>query len=43
MGDGERPRRPWKVVVDRDGELAACEPENEDRREPALVDGGSIN
>ena len=43
IGEGERPRRPWKVVVDSEGEPAACDPENEDLREPGLVDGGSIN
>lgn len=44
IGDGERPARPWNAVVLRAGDPAACEPENEERREPGLADeaGGSI-
>jgi hypothetical protein len=43
IGEGDLPVRPWNAVVDREGELAACEPENEDRLEPGLVIGGSIS
>lgn len=42
MGDGERPRR-WNVVALREGEFAACDPENDDLLEPGLVEGGSIS
>lgn len=44
MGDGDRPARPTNAVVLSDGEFAACDPENEERLEPGLVDdaGGSI-
>jgi hypothetical protein len=43
MGDGDRPLRPWNVDVDKEGEPAAWDPENEDRLEPGFPDGGSIN
>lgn len=44
MGDGDRPRRLLKPLAPRDGEPAACEPENEDRLDPGLLDveGGFI-
>jgi hypothetical protein len=40
IGEGERPVRPRNVVADRDGEAAACEPENDDLLDPGLVDVG---
>ena len=38
MGDGDLPR-PGKADADSDGELAAWEPEKDDRREPGLAGG----
>lgn len=43
MGEGDLPVRTWNAVVDNEGELGACEPENEDRLEPGLAMGGSIS
>lgn len=44
IGDGDLPARPTNAVVLSDGEPAACDPENEERLDPGLVDdaGGSI-
>lgn len=44
IGDGDRPARPTNAVVLSDGDPAACDPENEERRDPGLVDdaGGSM-
>jgi hypothetical protein len=44
IGDGDLPVRPWNADAEvlSAGDPAACEPENEERREPGLVAGGSI-
>ncbi len=39
IGDGDRPVRA-NVAALSDGDPAACEPENDDRLEPGLVDVG---
>lgn len=39
MGEGDRPVRA-NADARRDGDPAACEPENDDRLEPGLVDVG---
>jgi hypothetical protein len=41
IGDGERPVRPRRPLVESDGEPTWDE--NEDLLEPGLVEGGSIN
>lgn len=41
MGEGERPVRPRRPVVESEGDPTWDE--NDDRLEPGLVDGGSIN
>lgn len=40
IGEGDRPARPLNVAADNEGEAAACEPVNDDRRDPGLVDVG---